>query len=122
MKNDTKQAIALIRESLGLRRIDPRRLYMINDGADSWIGDRGKLDDSDASALRAIHSVGSRPDLATSDELEEADEADYDSICNRVGCLAASHGSAGVCDFFDLPDDWQDGSALGPISPLRGAK
>ena len=118
MKTSTRKALRTIREKLGVMRLSPRRLYIVNDGAYLWIGDRADLSASDARALRAINSVGSDPSRATRDERTECDAADYDAICGRCACVSAAHGAAGVARWEDLPEDWQDGSALGPISPL----
>lgn len=118
MTAKTKTALAKIRSSLGLKRLDPRRLCMIDDGAYTWIGDRTDLTASDARALRAIDAVGSNPATATREEHEIASAADYDAICNRVTGLAGTQGVCGGPLWEDLPESWRDGSALGPISPL----
>lgn len=113
-----KSAIAEIRAALGVKRLDPRRLFLVDDGAYSWIGNRADLTAADAAALRAIHRVGTRPDLATKDERAIADAADYDAICNRATGLAGTDGVCGGVNWEDLPESWRDGSALGPIAPL----
>ena len=84
----------------------------------TWIGDRADLTAADARALRAIDSVGSNPAAATREDRETADAADYDAICNRCSAISGTDGSCGMVDWHDLPESWQDGSALGPISPL----
>ena len=118
MKTTTKSALAEIRDHLGVSRIDPRRLYQIDDGAYTWIGDRADLTAKDARALRAINRIGCRPDLATREERELAAATDYDALCGRCSCISATHGAAGIVRWDDLPRSWQDGSALGPIKPL----
>lgn len=118
MISATKTALAELRAYLGLKRLSPRRLFVIDDGAYCWVGDRAELTAADARALRAIHQVGSRPDLADAATKAAADAADYDGICNRVGALACTDSSSGRVNWDDLPEDWRDGSALGPIRPL----
>ena len=113
-----QQVMDEVRKTCGVKRISPRRLFAVDDGAYTWIGDRADLSASDARDLRAIHAVGNRPDLADAETKDRADRADYDAICTRCRCISASHGSAGNVEFSDLPEDWQDGSALGPIMPL----
>lgn len=98
---DEKAAIAAIRAALKLKRLDPRRLYIVDDGAYSWIGDRAELTESNARILR---------------DVKNSTEEQYEEAC-RCRCLAASHGG-GAANFFYLPESWRDGSALGPISPL----
>lgn len=117
MTKNTRTALAKIRAKLGLSRLDPRRLYNVDDGAYCWIGDRADLSTADARALRAIDSVGGNPANASRDDRETAEAADYDAICNRSKAIAGTDGS-GLVDWADLPESWQDGSALGPISPL----
>lgn len=97
-----RDVIASVRAACGVRRLDPRRLFAVQDGDCTWIGDRADLDEKDARALRAI---------------DETDEADYAAICSRCRCISATNG-AGPVNWDDLPEDWQDGSALGPIRPL----
>ena len=113
-----RDVMASVRAACGVKRLDPRRLYAVRDGDCTWIGDRADLDEKDARALRVIEEVGLRPDLADDETRRRWDEADYDAICGRRRCISATHGSAGVVDWDDLPEDWQDGSALGPIRPL----
>jgi hypothetical protein len=98
---DEKSAIAEIRAALKLKRLDPRRLYIVDDGAYSWIGDRAELTAENARILS---------------DVKNSTEEQYEAAC-RCRCLAASHGG-GDANFFDLPESWRDGSALGPISPL----
>ena len=112
---DTTYAIACIRARLGLRRLDPRRLYLVDDGAYLWIGDRADLTAPLARCLRAAHRVGSRPDLATASDRAAADG--YDAACSVVRNLASVCGG-GLVSWDDLPESWRDGSALGPIRPL----
>lgn len=118
MTTNTRDTLATIRAKLALKRLDPRRLYRIDDGAYTWIGDRSDLTAADARALRAIDSVGSNPARATREEHELAHASDYDAICNRVKGIAGTQGVCGGPNWDDLPEDWRDGSALGPISPL----
>ena len=118
MTSETKEAIATIRTKLCLKRLAPRRLYLVDDGAYTWIGDRADLTAADARALRAINSVGGNPANASRYDRETADAADYDAICSRCSAISGTDGSCGLVDWDDLPEDWQDGSALGPISPL----
>ena len=113
-----KQVMDEVRKTCGVKRISPRRLFSVDDGAYTWIGDRADLTAKTARDLRAIHSIGSRPDLATAEDRETAEAADYDALCGGCRCISATHGSAGNVEFPDLPEDWQDGSALGPIMPL----
>ena len=61
MTKNTSTALAKIRAKLGLSRLDPRRLYIVDDGAYCWIGDRADLSTADARALRAIDSAGGNP-------------------------------------------------------------
>lgn len=115
----TKQEVlAEVRKTCGVARLNPRRLFAVEDGACTWIGDRADLDARDARDLRAINAVGARPDLADAETRRMADAAHYDAICARCRCISATHGAAGPVDWDDLPEDWRDGSALGPISPL----
>lgn len=109
------KSIASIRSRLGLRRLDPRRLYLVDDGAFRWIGDRADLTASLARCLRGAHRVGSRPDLATA--LDRAAADGYDAACGEVRAVASVCGS-GLVSWDDLPESWKDGSALGPIRPL----
>jgi len=118
MNTKTRTALAAIRSNLSLSRLDPRRLYIIGDGAYTWIGDRADLTAADARSLRAIDSVGGNPANASRDARETAEAADYDAICNRCSAIAGTDGSCGVVNWDDLPESWRDGSALGPISPL----
>ena len=99
---DEKAAIAEIRIALKLKRLDPRRLYIVDDGAYSWIGDRAELSAADARILR---------------DVKNSTEEEYAAACSHVRALASSDGCSDA-DFFDLPESWRDGSALGPISPL----
>ena len=114
---DTTYAIASIRSHLGLRRLDPRRLYLVDDGAYRWIGDRADLTSVSARCLRGIAALGTRPDRASEQNRVDADSSDYDAICGSVRNLASTCGG-GLVDLADLPESWQDGSALGPIRPL----
>jgi hypothetical protein len=109
-----KQTIARIRAKVGVKRLDPRRLYLVDDGAYTWIGDRADLDAMDARDLAAINARGCRPDRHGP---ETTEGIDYDALCNRVPCLASNCG-AGIVAMDDLPEDWRDGSALGEIAPL----
>lgn len=122
MKTTTKSAIAAIRRQLGVARLDPRRLYLVDDGAYRWIGDRAGLTADLARKIAFANRDGRRPDLVTQRERDEADArwgADWYSLaCNSARCVAASHGSAGRADWDALPESWRDGSALGPIAPL----
>ena len=113
-----RDVMASVRAACGVKRLDPRRLYAVRDGDCTWIGDRADLDARDARALRVIEEVGLRPDLADTETRRRWDEADYDAICGRCRCISATHGSDGVVDWDELPEDWKDGSALGPIRPL----
>lgn len=119
MKNTEKKAIAAIRAQLGLKRLDPRRLYLVDDGAYTWIGDRAELTAELARKFALAHREGTRPDLVTDAERMDADEkwgGDWYSIaCSATTCV---YNSAAGDDFAALPEDWRDGSALGPISPL----
>ena len=114
----TKTAIARIRMALGVERLSPRRLFLVDDGAYQWIGDRADLTTEDARKLRAIDSVGYNPASATREEHEISRLADYDAICNNVNGLAGTQGICGAVRWEDLPESWRDGSALGPIEPL----
>lgn len=122
MKTATRAALAAIRRQLGVARLDPRRLYLVYDGAYHWIGDRAALTAELARKMAFAHREGCRPDLVTQRERDEAQEkwgADWYSLaCNSARCVAASHGSAGRADWDALPESWRDGSALGPIAPL----
>ena len=118
MTKNTRTALAKIRAKLGLFRLDPRRLYIVDDGAYCWIGDRADLSTADARALQAIDACGRHPDRASLAERAACNAADYDAICNRCSAIAGTDGSCGLVDWDDLPESWQDGSALGPISPL----
>lgn len=109
-----KDTIAKIRASLGVKRLDPRRLFAIYDGAYTWIGDRADLDAKDARDLRAINVRGCRPDR---NGPETTDGIDYNDVCRRVPCIASDCG-AGIVAMENLPEDWRDGSALGGIAPL----
>jgi hypothetical protein len=109
---------ATLRAELNTKRLDSRRLFFVDDGAYTWIGDRADLTAADARALRAIHRAGTRPDLATAAEHSAAKAADYDAICNRVPCIASSCGSGRSVKWEDIPESWRDGSALGEIIPL----
>jgi hypothetical protein len=121
MNTTEKEAIAAIRAALKLSRLNPRRLFLVNDGAYRWLGDRSELDAKTASMLAFAHREGTRPDLITREEREDADRrwgADwYSRACERVTNIASVCG-CGIVSFDELPEDWQDGSALGPIKPL----
>lgn len=117
MKTTETSAIAKLRAKLGVKRLAPRRLFMVDDGAHSWIGDRADLDASDARALRAVDLVGRRPDLADAADRAAAAAADYDAICGRVRALASTCG-AGLVRMEELPEEWRRDRALGPIAPL----
>ena len=110
-------AIASIRSRLGLRRLDPRRLYLVDDGAYRWIGDRADLTSVSARCLRGITALGTRPDRASEQDRADADSADSGAICESARTLASACGG-GLVALADLPEAWQDGSALGPIRPL----
>ena len=119
MKKTEKEAVAELRKAMGLRRLDPRRLYRVCDGAMTWIGDRAKLTRRDAADLRAIHASATRPDRVSPETRARVDACDYDALCNRNRALAATYGGSCDCmDLDDLPEDWQDGGALGPLAPL----
>lgn len=117
MTKTTAAALAAIRQKLGLKRISPRRLYMVNDGAYRWIGDRANLTTKDARGLAVVSLLGSHPDRSTPELQAEHDSIEYGDICGRVGCVASLCG-AGYVSLDLLPESWQDGSALGPIKPL----
>lgn len=117
MKKQTKLAINEIKSSLKLSRLDPRRLFIVDDGAYKWIGDRADLTQDNASKLYIINRVATRPDLATREERDISSAATYDQLCRDIPAIAATCGG-GLVTFDDLPEDWQDGDALGPISPL----
>lgn len=112
------EVIAEARKTCGVSRLDPRRLFLIEDGAYTWIGDRADLTAKSARDLQVIHLGAIAPDRATADDRALYDAIDYDAICNSCRCISATHGSAGPVKWDDLPDDWKDGSALGPIKPL----
>lgn len=114
MNTSTTGALAKIRAALRIKRLDPRRLYLVDDGAYHWIGDRGQLTAKTARQLIAIDRRGRRPDLYGR---ETTEEIDYDALCHAVGCIASSCGGH-LVRMDDLPEDWRDGSSLGPISPL----
>lgn len=121
MKSTHRKAIEVIRERLGVKRLNPRRLFLIDDGAYRWIGDRSELDAKTAAMLAFAHNEGNRPDSITREEREDADRrwgADwYSRACDRVTNIASVCG-CGLVAFYALPESWQDGSALGPIHPL----
>ena len=102
MKASEISAISDIRTKLNLKRLDPRRLFSVDDGAYTWIGDRADLT---ARTARILSNISA------------STEGEYAEACKACTNLASSCGS-GDADFFDLPEDWRDGSALGPISPL----
>jgi hypothetical protein len=102
MKTTEKEAIREIRSRLKLSRLNPRRLFLVDDGAYRWIGDRADLT---ARLARILRDIG------------EATEEEYAKACNACKNLASSCGSSDA-DFFALPESWRDGSALGPIKPL----
>jgi hypothetical protein len=78
MKPTTQQeSLAKIRTTLGLKRLDPRRLFIVDDGAYTWIGDRADLTVKDARDLRAINDRGCRPDRHGP---ETTDGIDYDAL------------------------------------------
>lgn len=113
-----KHIARIIREKLNIKRIDPRRFYLVNDGAYRWIGDRANLSAATARELCAIDRCGTRPDLASAEEQAMAESSDYNTICAGVACLSAQHGAAGWVAWDALPEQWRDGTALGPIAPL----
>jgi len=121
MKTTEKEAIAKIRAALGLRRLNPRRLFFVDDGAYHWIGNRADLTADRAAKLAFAHLEGTRPDRITRADRDQADatwgDEWYTDTCGNCPALASSCG-AGIVDIDDIPDDWQDGSALGPILPL----
>lgn len=119
MTTTEKKAVSKIRAALGLKRLDPRRLYSVSDGAYTWIGDRADLNTADARYLAALHRWAENPSDRKPAVLEaEEDDEHYSDVCSRCTCFAATHGGAGIVSWDDLPEDWQDGSALGPILPL----
>jgi hypothetical protein len=97
-----KNAVAEIRRFLEVSRLDPRRLFLCDDGQYCWIGDRAELTAEDAWTLG---------------DLDDASEEEYAAICGRLRPLAVVSGH-GVVRWEDLPESWRDGSALGPIAPL----
>jgi hypothetical protein len=107
MKNHTRKALAEIRIQLGVRRLDPRRLFLVDDGAVRWIQDRSWLSIRDAHALRVVNA-------ATECGAPIPAHINYDDVCRRVGCIASSCGSWG--NWAALPESWRDGSALGPCT------
>ena len=117
---NTRTTLAAIRAQLGVRRLDPRRLFLVNDGAYTWLGDRADLTAETARMFRLAHREGSRPDLVSDAERREADAAWgadwYSRACASITCVASTSGAGE--DLTALPDDWRDGSALGPILPL----
>ena len=117
MNEDTKYAIDQIKVAIKVKRLDPRALFLVDDGAYQWIGARRHLTVKTASQLSAITRVGARPDCADSEDYATADAGDYDDLCDCTPQIASSCGCGLVC-MDDLPDSWQDGSALGPISPI----
>lgn len=119
MNKNAKLAVAKIRAKLSLKRLAPSRLYSVNDGAYTWIGDRADLNTADARYLAALHRWAENPSDGKPAVLEaEEEDEHYSDVCSRCTCFAATHGGAGIVSWDDLPEDWQDGSALGPISPL----
>jgi hypothetical protein len=102
MTNIEKNAVAEIRKFLQVSRLDPRRLFIVDDGQYCWIGDRDDLTAEDARTLC---------------DLDGASEEEYAAICGRVRPLAVVSGH-GVVSWDELPESWRDGSALGPIAPL----
>jgi len=115
MKTSSAKTAIAIRQWLSVKRIHPRRLYMVEDGAYRWIGDRADLSAPDARALKAITDYATDPSRHPADGISA--EA-YTEICGRCPCLAATHGAAGIVSWEDLPEDWQSGFALGPIAPI----
>jgi hypothetical protein len=121
MNTSQRSAIDAIRKHLGVKRLDSRRLYLVNDGAYKWIGDRADLTAELARQFAFAHREGTRPDLVTQAERAEAKEnwgEDwYSHACSQNSTIASTCG-AGPVNLRDLPEDWQDGTALGPIAPL----
>lgn len=113
-----RTTVIAIRNLLRLRRLDPRRLFLIDDGAYRWIGDRADLTSAAARCLRGVHAIGTRPNRATKKDRADAESVDYSQVCGQIPCIASSCGS-GQESWSDLLPSWQDGTALGPISPLR---
>jgi hypothetical protein len=120
MTTETTATIRAIRQQLNVRRLSPRRLFQVDDGAYTWIGDRADLTADLARKLAFADRDGRRPDLVTEAERRAADKAWggdwYSRACAQITCVASTCGSGH--DFGGLPESWQDGSALGPIAPL----
>ena len=120
MNADTAHALSSIRAALGLRRLSPRRLCLVDDGAYRWIADRADLTARRARILTRVTELARRPDRAAraARETSYATAVGYDAICGYVRNIASTCGS-GLVSWDDLPETWRDGSALGPIQPLR---
>ena len=120
MNADTAHALSSIRAALGLRRLSPRRLCLVDDGAYRWIADRADLTARRARILARVTEMARRPDRAARNARETSYAAmvGYDAVCGSVRNIASTCGS-GLVSWDDLPESWQDGSALGPIQPLR---
>lgn len=103
MKNSEKTAISKIRAALGLKRLDPRRLFLVNDEGGKWIGDRAELTANQARDLSDLRKCSVR---------------DYEDACAALTNIAAVNAVGIVANWDDIPEDWRDGSALGPILPL----
>src|SRR5690606_36554976 len=108
MKQEHKKAIAIIRARLGVKRLDPRRLFLVDDGGYRWSGVRADLNAKTASMLAFDHREGTRPDLVSRGEREEADlrwGADwYSHACAGIASIASECGSGAII-FDALPED-----------------
>lgn len=102
MTTENKEAIAEIRAKLGVNRLDPRRLFSVEDGVDTWIGDRANLT---ARTARILNDIAA------------ATEEEYAEACAACPCLSSVQGNGDIT-WADLPESWRDGTALGSISPL----
>ena len=116
----TDTALASIRAALGLRRLNPRRLCLIDDGAYRWLADRADLTARRARIFARVTEMARRPDRSTLVARAASRRAAwaYDEVCGSVRNIASTCGS-GLVSWDDLPESWRDGSALGPIQPLR---
>jgi K+/H+ antiporter YhaU regulatory subunit KhtT len=103
MKTTEKEAVSKIRAALDLKRLDPRRLFIVDDGDCKWIGDRAELTAKQARDLSDILNCSTK---------------DYNDHCSALTNISATKATGIVKNWEDLPEDWRDGSALGPILPL----
>jgi len=113
MNKEYRDAIASLRKELGVKRLDPRSLVKVDDGAMCWLTTRKRLRAAPLWARRCLAKSdreGRRPDRYSYPETRDEDDngnhnpKGYTAACSHVACLSA----CGDYPHHELPDEFME--------------